>query len=221
MIRNLILPHILHGLLLEDLSARLGALPGVEKCSQNLDILGGLRVGTGATAMEEMLLLGIAFGYDWFAVDVVSLLCSCLTWPFLVHIRQFFLHLWRWDHVDILQSERLHDVVLDPVVEFNACNSFENDSSPVDTSAISLENRSVTMNECLQILGVDILPYSAWFVNKRHAKNISLIGMENVKPNRTAKVSKFWVETENQSAWHSIDTVPANLQLITKATHMR
>lgn len=76
-----------------------------------------------------------------------------IAWPLLVHICEILLHVFRREHVDSFETKRLHDVVLDPIVQTHTSGTLEDNAGPVDVCAV--------------------LPLFTWLVDKWHAKDIS------------------------------------------------
>lgn len=86
--------------------------------------------------MEDVFLFVLRLCNDGFTIEVVSLFGIGGTGPSLVHECQVSLHLRSREHVDCIQLERLHDVLLDPVIQAHARGSLEDDSCPVNVDAI-------------------------------------------------------------------------------------
>lgn len=174
-LRNLVLPHHLYSLRLEDLRASLGALAIIQHRREHLHILRRLRESARATAVEQRGLVRVRFGDQRLAVDVVArLAAAAAAGPALVHRREVLLHLRRWEHGHVFEAEWLDDALLDQVVELGACRALEDDASPVDVDAV--------------------FPFLTGLVDERHAEDVALVGMEDVEADGAAVVSEFGVE---------------------------
>lgn len=71
---------------------------------------------------------------------------------------KLLLHLGAGEHVDVLETQWLHNVLLDPVVQACLCGSFEDQPGPINIYSI--------------------FPCLARLVHKWHAKNVSNVGTE-------------------------------------------
>ena len=75
-----------------------------------------------------------------------------------MHVSQCFLHLGCREHVDVLESERLHDILLEVVVQPQAADTLNEDSRPIDVDAV--------------------FPYFAGLVHKRLTEIIPWVARE-------------------------------------------
>lgn len=57
-------------------------------------------------------------------------------WSLLMHVSQVLLHAFRWEHVDILDTEGLEDVLLKVIVEGHPRHAFHNGTRPVDADPV-------------------------------------------------------------------------------------
>lgn len=127
------------------------------------------------SAVEDSLLVGFGLRDQRFAVEMVSCFAFLGAWPALVHVctsvsqvrskgvgiltSQLLLHLGSWQHVNVLESQWLHDVLLDQVVQAGLCGSLHDDSGPVNVDTV--------------------LPLLTGLVDKRHTKDVSDVSAED------------------------------------------
>ena len=182
MLGDLVLPHKIDSLGLQDLSAVLGTLAVVEQRSKNLHVLRRLGETTCSAAVENLLLLLGRLGNEWLPVDVVALFrLAGVAWPALMHAGEVLLHLIGGGHRDVLQTQRLNDALLDQVVQPGARGPLENNTRPVDVDAV--------------------LPLRTWLVHQRHLVNVANVGVEDIETDRTTVISQLRVEAiANRSA---------------------
>lgn len=201
-LRDLVLPHDIDSLRLENLGAVLRALAVVEQCSKDLHVLGRLRISSSTTTVEQSRFLLVCFGIERLTVDVIALFALArVTWPTLVHRGEVLLHLRRREHVDVLETEWLDDALLDQVVELGARGPLENDARPVDVDSI--------------------LPLLAWLVHQGHLEDVAFTCVEDVEADRASVVSQLRVEAVGSMLVPHMVLSVNNLQFIAKARCVR
>lgn len=79
-----------------------------------------------------MVLFVVCLSEQRLTVDVIALLGLVRTGPTLVHVRELLLHVLGGKHVDVLNAQRLHDVLLDEVIQTVAGGTLRDNTSPID-----------------------------------------------------------------------------------------
>lgn len=92
-----------------------------------------------------------------------------------MHIRQVLFHIICREHIDSVEVEWLHDILLDPIVEFDAAGTFEDDTGPIDSDTV--------------------FPVLAGVVDEGHFEDVADVGVEDVEAGWAAVVAEFGVET--------------------------
>lgn len=73
--------------------------------------------------------------HQWPSVKMVTLV-DLPIWSLLMHVSQVLLHAFRGEHVDVLDTEGLEDVLLEVIVEGHPRNAFHDGTCPVDAHPV-------------------------------------------------------------------------------------
>ena len=173
---NLILKHLIYRLLLQQLMPSLLMLPIVQQTRNNLHILTRLREAPMSTRIEDLLFL--CFGardqlrphnmpvHVWVDLPIRGVAG--------VHPGEVFAHRVRGEHVDVLQAQRLEDVLLEVVVERHVGGAFDQLAGPVDVDAV--------------------FPAGARLVDERLGEELVRVAREFVQPRGAVVGEKLGVE---------------------------
>lgn len=82
-------------------------------------VLGRLGEAAGPRAVNDPVLLLLCLCVEWAPVQMVALFDRAVL-PALVHAGELRLHFFAGEHGDVFDAERLEDVLLEVVVQFEA-----------------------------------------------------------------------------------------------------
>ena len=182
---DLVGEHLLDGVGLEDLGAGLGVGAVVEQGRDDLAVLGGAGEAAGAAGVEDAV--DLAVGDERAAVQVAVRVDDQLPVGRPgVHVGQVFLHVRGREHVDVLEAQRLHDVLLEVLVQRQARYALDDRAGPVDVDPV--------------------LPHLARLVDERLTQVLPRLAGELVEARRPVEVVEAWIEERvAEPSWQSFE----------------
>jgi len=190
LVRDLVFPHEIDGLFLEDPIPGLRALSAVHQGQHDLDVLLGLGEQTRTGRVEEGLLLLLGRLLECPAVQVVALGQSAGGRVALVHVCKVALHLLVREHGDGANTQRGEDVLLHVVIQLLFRDALEDDARPVDVDLW------VSRQLCVRVsivrgreTGVNtyaVFPHATGLIDHRRVDDVILVAVEFRDPHGPA-----------------------------------